>query len=398
MDRRLPALGRTVAGVSEYQYYEFTAVDRPLTVREQAELRALSTRADITATSFVNTYEWGNFKGDPHRMMERYFDAHLYLTNWGTRQLMLRLPKHTLDPAMVADYCVGDSASAWTIGQHIIVHLHREDEDGTDEFDIDGHGLLTSIIPARAALAAGDLRLLYLGWLRCLQSEELSDDEPEPPVPAGLGALDASLTAIADFLCIDPDLLAAAAVGSAQPTAEEPSRAQLRTWITGLSARDKDKILADLIAGSDNHIRSGLLRRYRNEQLATRSAVPATPRTAGELRTASADIRAERQRRDAQRREQERARRQRSAAAARQQRLDALAVDQPGAWQRVNDLIATKKPRDYDTAVQLLTDLRDLAERDRDTTPFRQRLAELRTVHARKPSLLERLDLAALDI
>jgi hypothetical protein len=43
--------------VSEYQYYEFTAVDRPLTTREQSELRSLSTRADITATSFVNTYE-----------------------------------------------------------------------------------------------------------------------------------------------------------------------------------------------------------------------------------------------------------------------------------------------------------------------------------------------------
>ncbi|MEO3748418.1 hypothetical protein [Plantactinospora sp. B5E13] len=55
--------------MSEYQYYEFSAVDRPLTGRERAELRSLSTRADITATSFVNTYEWGNFKGDPRTLM-----------------------------------------------------------------------------------------------------------------------------------------------------------------------------------------------------------------------------------------------------------------------------------------------------------------------------------------
>lgn len=86
--------------MSEYQYYEFTTADRPLTTREQAELRSLSTRAEITATSFVNTYEWGNFKGDPRKLMGRYFDAHLYLTNWGTRELMLRLPKRVLDPAM----------------------------------------------------------------------------------------------------------------------------------------------------------------------------------------------------------------------------------------------------------------------------------------------------------
>jgi len=39
--------------VSEYQYYEFLALDRPLTTAEQAEVRAPSTRARITATSFT---------------------------------------------------------------------------------------------------------------------------------------------------------------------------------------------------------------------------------------------------------------------------------------------------------------------------------------------------------
>jgi hypothetical protein len=43
--------------VSEYQYYEFQAIDRSLTMAEQQELRALSTRVRINATSFVNSYE-----------------------------------------------------------------------------------------------------------------------------------------------------------------------------------------------------------------------------------------------------------------------------------------------------------------------------------------------------
>jgi uncharacterized Zn finger protein len=84
-----------------------------------------------------------------------------------------------------------------------------------------------------------------------------------------------------------------------------------------------------------------------------------------------------------------------SAASARQRHLDTLAVDQPAAWQRIDELIATKKPREYDTAVQLLVDPRDLAERDGDTAAFRQRLTELRAAHGRKSRLLERLDLAA---
>src|SRR5262249_2811284 len=61
--------------LSEYQYYEFLAADRPLDERQQAELRAISTRADVTATSFVNEYHWGSFRGDPLRQRYGQFMA-----------------------------------------------------------------------------------------------------------------------------------------------------------------------------------------------------------------------------------------------------------------------------------------------------------------------------------
>lgn len=379
--------------MSEYQYYEFTAVDRPLTAREQGELRALSTRADITATSFVNSYQWGDFRGDPRALMERYFDAHLYLANWGSRRLMLRLPKGALDLAAAARYCVGDSAVVWKTGKHVVVCLSREDEEG-DDWESDGHGLLSSIVPARAELAAGDLRLLYLGWLRCVQSLDVDDDEPEPPVPAGLSALSASLTAVAEFLCVDEDLLAAAAAAAA--AAQEPTAADLRAWVVGLPARDKDAILSRLVTRTDGHPRSELLRRYREEHPADTS--PAPSRTAGDLLAIAEELRGVRERQLAQQREQDRIRQERSAAAERQRRLDALAVDQPGAWHRVDELIGTKKPGEYDIAVQLLVDLRELSERGGDNAEFQQQLVGLRTVHARKPSLLQRLDVVGLDV
>ena len=50
--------------MSEYQYYEFQAIDRPLTEKEMADLRSRSTRAEISPTSFVNDYSWGSFRGD----------------------------------------------------------------------------------------------------------------------------------------------------------------------------------------------------------------------------------------------------------------------------------------------------------------------------------------------
>jgi hypothetical protein len=223
--------------------------------------------------------------------------------------MMLRLPTRVLDPADVAGYCVGDSAFAWTSGKNVIIRLNREDEDGIDEWDIDGHGLLASIIPVRAGLAAGDLRLLYLGWLRCAQSQELADDEPEPPVPTGLGALDPPLTAIAGFLCIDRDLVAAAAAGSPPATTDEPTAARLRAWVLRLPTREEDTILTNLIAGDDRHLRNSC---YADTASAFHGRLHTTdPRTAGDLLAAAAEVCAERERRDAEQRERDRARQER---------------------------------------------------------------------------------------
>jgi hypothetical protein len=42
------------SGMSEYQYYEFAAVDRPLADIDMAALRTVSTRGTITPLGFSN--------------------------------------------------------------------------------------------------------------------------------------------------------------------------------------------------------------------------------------------------------------------------------------------------------------------------------------------------------
>jgi hypothetical protein len=51
--------------MSEYQYYEFQALDRPLTQAEMVELRKLSSRVALTSTSAIFTYNYGDFRVAP---------------------------------------------------------------------------------------------------------------------------------------------------------------------------------------------------------------------------------------------------------------------------------------------------------------------------------------------
>jgi hypothetical protein len=153
--------------VSEYQYYEFLALDAPLTEAQQAELRKLSSRAEITATRFANEYNYGDFRGSPEKLMERYFDAFCYLANWGSRQLMFRLPSALLDAETARKYCHADAASVTETGQYVIISLCLERDP--DDTWVEGDGQLGTMVQARAELTAGDLRLLYLAWLLGVQ-------------------------------------------------------------------------------------------------------------------------------------------------------------------------------------------------------------------------------------
>lgn len=90
--------------MSEYQYYEFQAIDRPLSREEIQTLRGYSTRARITTTSFTNEYSFGSFKGDTDMWMAKYFDAFVHVANWGTRLLMFRLPVRLLSVETVRLY------------------------------------------------------------------------------------------------------------------------------------------------------------------------------------------------------------------------------------------------------------------------------------------------------
>lgn len=320
--------------MSEYQYYEFLAVDRPLDAAEQAQVRSLSTRARITATSFVNEYHWGDFHGDPGRLMERFYDAHLYVTSWGTHRLMLRLPRDLLDPDVVERFCVGDQLSTRVAGKFVVLDFTSADDAGEFDFDHDAEALLSTLVGVRTELAGGDLRSLYLAWLAAYGGWERdedafdrdADDDLEPPVPPGLDTLTAAQRALADFLRLDEDLLAVAARTS--PPLQDPAddTGELAAWVARLPVAEKNRLLGWVVRGDAARVRMELLRRFRGDTAPTSTGVP-PQRTVADLLDDTALRRADRERRlDAQRAEDQ-ARQEEARARSRERRLDALASE-----------------------------------------------------------------------
>jgi hypothetical protein len=362
--------------VSEYQCYEFLALDRRLTAQEMAELRSISTRAEITPTRFWNEYHWGDLKADPFKLLARYFDLHLYFANWGTRRLMFRLPLTAVDLDALRAYAPGGPVTLTTTGEHAVLDLWSEVEEPEDDWFEAGH-LAASLTPLRAELLRGDRRVAYLAWLLAVQDGEVDAEAPEPPEPRGLATGSAPLTALADFLRLDQDLLTAATESDEQDR-DEPDR--FRAWVKRLPAQQQERWLLRAADNPDLPVGSELLGEFR------RAHPPVTNgrRTVARLQARAEELRAARRRAAAERAARARA----AAAAARSRQLAGLARRGDAAWRELEQLVET---RAYDQAVRLAMDLRAAAAHTGKPDEFDRRIAEVKQRHTRRRGFLDRL-------
>ncbi len=362
--------------MSEYQCYEFVALDRPLTAKQMAELRAISTRAEISPTRFWNEYQWGDLKADPAKLMERYFDAHLYFANWGTHRLMLRMPKARVDSKALKPFFFGGHAARLTsVGEHVLLDLGSDTEE--PEHDEQSLGSLAALSPIRTELMRGDQRPAYLAWLLAVGAGDVDDETEEPPVPSGLAELTAAQEAMVAFLRIDVDFVAAAASGSSAVTEDG---APFRRWLAALSAKEKDAWLKRAADEPDLGVGGELLRAFR---ATTKGEASGARRTVGELRALAETQRTEREKAEAVR-----AKKAKDAAdAAHQRHLTKLARDLDGAWADLEKLVEASS---YDEAVKLALDLRDLATRDGTAAGFAQHFEALRKRQLRRRGFFDR--------
>jgi hypothetical protein len=369
--------------MSEYQYYEFQAVDRPLTEEEQQAVARLSSRVDPHPRQAVFIYHWSGFPGDPAKVLAQYYDAMLYMASWGSRQLMFRFPRRALDLEAVQAYCqpliVEDYLSLSIVGEYAILNIEFDDEERGDW--VEGSGWLPAMLGLRDDILWGDHRALYLAWLKTLQVEDILDSVPEPPVPPALGALTPALRSYVEFFEINEMLIQVAAELSSD-WKSAPTGWQ-REALTRLPAQERDTFLLRLAEG-EPHLSLALNRRLR-EIVPQPNATPQSRRTVGQLQAEAEE-----------RRQREIRRRAEEAEAMRIRELEALARREDEAWAEVEALIEKTQAKPYDEAVRLLVRLQDLAKYQGKEPVFQQRLNGIYERYSRRPALLDRLRKAGL--
>jgi hypothetical protein len=214
-------------------------------------------------------------------------------------------------------------------------------------------------------------------------------------VPPGLGSLTGPLESLVEFLELDENLVAVAAEASEPLTVTGPSATALKEWIGDLPSSEKDSLLVRLMQ-SDTQIQPELRRRFRDATAPRGQTTASKRRTVRQLLESAAARSEERKRLKAEAAQKERIRRAEEAARARDAHLKSLTGREGELWRQAEELIGTKQQNNYDRAVQILVDLRDLGARESQSAVFGNQLGELRARHGSKPSLMSRLDKARL--
>ena len=148
---------------AQYSHVKASVENVP-THLSSSTIRKLSSRVEPTAHQAIFTYSFGDFRGDTEQILARYFDAMLYLANWGTKQLMFRIPKSFIDLEQIEPYCLENWISYSLKNEYVILDLLFYEDGG--EFWVEGEGWLSSLVSLRDDIMSQDYRVLCAYFIK----------------------------------------------------------------------------------------------------------------------------------------------------------------------------------------------------------------------------------------
>jgi len=369
--------------MSEYQHYEFRSIDKALSEEEREIVSSWSSRTRATSIGATFTYHYSDFPKNARQVVERYFDAMFYLSNWGSYRLMFKVPKGLFTLKSIRQYC-SESLEIYESADFIIIDICVNEEDG--ECWAEGDGMLSSLISLREDIIAGDFRSLYLIWLKestedvINEYDNVDENSDEPDVPAGLAELNGALTEFANVFNVDQDAISAAAMAS-MPL-KPIDVVDYSTLIEKLNDKEKTEWLVRLI-NNESNLAQKFKRTFSKHKL-TKDAVM-QKRSVSDIVEIMMRKREEREVIEKQLREEKRL-----------AKLQKVERKQDSLWEDVDHLISLKKSNAYDQAVKNLELLKELAVHKNTLSDFTKKVTAIKHQNSNLRALQSRIDYAKL--
>lgn len=370
--------------MSEYQCVVFQAVDGPLNDEQLEFAQRQSTRAEVSRWSFSVEYHYSSFRGDVDGLLRKGYDVYLQYTNYGSREIKLRLPRGMPFAKSVWSKYVDGEHLNWKSdakGNGGILSLHPFHEAGDLVEVWETQKCLDAATQVRERLMRGDLRALYLLWL-CAADDDYNDPKEmiEPPVPHGIAESATYGGEILTFFGLDPLLPVAAGKGvNAAPTDESQDHAA--RWVNALDEQPAKDMLLRFLIGDTASEKARLLAAIRDSQTPDGWPTSDKQRNFDELLQKTAALRVEE---DAKQARKAQAKAKREAAKADRERAERMKemIKNPDQWLHESErLVDAGGTHNYKAAAEILHDLREAVGGDEGDKIARRQAANLAKKH-----------------
>ncbi len=375
--------------MSEYQFYEFKSIDKPLSKDDKEKIGTWSSRSNPSSTGAIFTYSYGNFPKSEIEVVEKYFDAMFYISNWGTTRLIFKFPKELIPAGKIKPYCVEYGLALNLKSNFYLLDLIFEDEEGGGGRWIEGEGWLSSLVQLRDDILNGDYRTLYLIWLKNIMTpidNEWDNMDPEilePDIPQNLKELTGPLQDLIEIFDIDKDYVEAAAENC--QTIHNEEIFDYEANIKNLNDNEKHEFIVRLL--NNEALLSSKLKMRLKEFAGSNKGVNSDNkrRSAGEIAERVKEMRKARKEREAKERQEKHLR-----------KLKDLELNQTKLWIKVYQLISEKQSKAYDEAIKILKDLKELAVYKGSLDDYSNKVEEINKEYKRLSGLTGRISDAKL--
>lgn len=368
--------------MSEYQYYRFECLDPRLSPQQRAQLRKISSRADITSNSFCVQYHYGDLKADPEALMMDYFDIGFYYANWGQVNAYLKLPAGTIPDAFTAIIADGYASFVEDEECQLLIFSLEEDDDYRD--DEDAESFMFHLAALRAELLAGDYRVLYFHWLsRAYDDPRL---EPLPLIAFDFDKLTPAQLAFAKLFYIPVSVIRALHLLLQTMPAQSPQTTSLtaQQQVAMLSDADKDTLLYRLFNEGQLLPTDAMAMLKKQESQADFSYWVTGSLLQPFWYIAEMEVKQEERAAKAERFAQE--------AQLRNEHLEAVFKARENYWQGVFEDAARGCASGYDSASWALQTLYEAYQLKSLPSEFKQRFDLFISKHEKRRALLKRLE------